>query len=320
MKYKTKITLLILFGIFNHGVFAADPWPSRPIRFVVGFGPGGANDLVARAAAQSASKELGQSIVVENKPGAGSVLGADFVAKSPNDGYTFFIGASGTLTNSMIKASMPYKDTDLVPVAFLAYSPSIIVVSAQSKVNTFKDLLALSKEGKGMNFSTAGTGSTPHFVAEMLKINTGGRYEIIPYKSGSEGMLAVISNQVDATSEASPVVLPQIQGGKLKPIASTWNKRIAALPNVPTVRELGYPQVFIGHWAGLYAPKGTPEDILDKVNQAINSGLKSKEIQDRLVPLGIEPSPGSRAEFIKFLSEEKGRLEPIIIKAQIKED
>ena len=194
------------------------------------------------------------------------------------------------------------------------------MVSAQSKVNTFKEFLALSKEGKGLNFSTAGTGSTPHFVAEMLKINTGGKYEIIPYKSGSEGMLAVISNQVDATSEASPVVLPQIQGNKLKPIASTWNKRIAALPNVPTLKELGYPQVFIGHWAGLYAPKGTPDDILEKLNQAINAGLKTKEIQDRLIPQGIEPSPGSRADFVKFLSEEKGRLEPIVIKAHIKED
>jgi len=320
MKLRNIISLIILLAYFNSGAIAADPWPNRPIRFVVGFGPGGANDLVARATAQSASKELGQSIIVENKPGAGSVLGADFVAKSANDGYTFFVGASGTLTNSLIKSSMPYKDTDLVPVAFLAYSPSIIVVSSQSKVNNFKEFLVLSKEGKGLNFSTAGTGSTPHFVAEMLKINTGGKYEIIPYKSGSEGMLAVISNQVDATSEASPVVLPQIQGGKLRPIASTWNKRISALPNVPTLKELGYPQVFIGHWAGLYAPRGTPEDILDKVNQAINAGLKSKEIQDRLIPLGIEPSPGSRAEFVKFLSEEKGRLEPIIIKANIKED
>jgi tripartite-type tricarboxylate transporter receptor subunit TctC len=133
-------------------------------------------------------------------------------------------------------------------------------------------------------------------------------------------MLAVISNQVDATSEASPVVLPQIQGNKLKPIASTWNKRIAALPNVPTLKELGYPQVFIGHWAGLYAPKGTPDDILEKINLAINAGLKTKEIQDRLIPQGIEPSPGSRADFVKFLAEEKGRLEPIIIKAHFKED
>ena len=320
MKFIKSISLITFLTLISNVVLAADPWPNRPIRFVVGFGPGGANDQVARAAAQSASKELGQSIIVENKPGAGSVLGADYVAKSVNDGYTFFVGASGTLTNSMIKSSMPYKDSDLVPVAFLAYSPSIIVVSAQSKVNTFKEFLALSKEGKGLNFSTAGTGSTPHLVAEMLKINTGGKYEIIPYKSGSEGMLAVISNQVDATSEASPVVLPQIQGNKLKPIASTWNKRIAALPNVPTLKELGHPQVFIGHWAGLYAPKGTPDDILEKLNQAINAGLKTKEIQDRLIPQGIEPSPGSRADFVKFLSEEKGRLEPIVIKAHIKED
>jgi tripartite-type tricarboxylate transporter receptor subunit TctC len=255
-----------------------------------------------------------------NKPGAGSVLGADFVAKSAPDGYTFFVSAGGIITNPMIKSSMPYKESDLVPVGLLTISPSIIVVSEDSKINNMKDLLALAKDPKGLNFSTAGTGSTPHFVAEMLKVKAGGKYEIIPYKSGSEGMVAVISNQVDATSEASVVVIPQIQGGKLKPIASTWNKRISALPNVPTTKEQGYPEVLIGHWAGVFAPKGTPDAILEKMNQAINAGLKTAAVQSRLVPQGIEPSPGTRASFIKFLADEKARLEPIVKRANMKED
>ncbi len=320
MKLRISLISLMLGMTFFQLSYAADPWPNRTIKFVVGFGPGGANDLVARVAAESASKQLGQTIIVENKPGAGSVLGADYVAKSANDGYTFFVGASGTLTNALIKSTMPYKEGDLIPVSFLAVSPSIIVVAANSKINQLKDLIAVSKEPKGINFSTAGTGSTPHFVAEMLKLSTGGKYEIIPYKSGSEGMLAVISSQVDATSEASPVVIPQIQGGKLKAIASTWNKRISALPNVPTTKELGFSDVFIGHWAGLYAPKGTPDDVLEKMNQAINAGLKTEAVTNRLVPQGIEPSPGSRADFVKFLTEEKGRLEPIIKKSNMKED
>jgi tripartite-type tricarboxylate transporter receptor subunit TctC len=270
--------------------------------------------------AEAASKQLGQPIIVENKPGAGSVLGADFVAKSAPDGYTFFVSAGGIITNPMIKPSMPYKEGDLVPVGMLAISPSIIVVSADSKINNMKDLLVLAKDPKGLNFSTAGTGSTPHFVAEMLKVKAGGKYEIIPYKSGSEGMVAVISNQVDATSEASVVVIPQIQGGKLKAIASTWNKRIAALPDVPTTKEQGYPEVFIGHWAGVFAPKGTPDAILEKMNQAINAGLKTAAVQSRLTPQGIEPSPGSRATFTKFLVDEKARLEPIVKRANMKED
>ena len=215
---------------------------------------------------------------------------------------------------------MPYKEGDLVPVGLLAISPSIIVVSADSKINSLKDLLALAKDPRGLNFSTAGTGSTPHFVAEMLRVKAGGKYEIIPYKSGSEGMVAVISNQVDATSEASVVVIPQIQGGKLKAIASTWNKRITALPNVQTTKEQGYPEVFIGHWAGVFAPKGTPDAILEKMNQAINAGLKTAAVQSRLTPQGIEPSPGSRASFAKFLADEKARLEPIVKRASMKED
>ena len=320
MKTLTKLLFVLIFSLLFGPVFAADPWPNHPIKFIVGFGPGGANDLVARVVAEAASKQLGQAIIVENKPGAGSVLGADFVAKSAPDSYTFFVGAGGTVTNPLIKKSMPYKEDDLVPVGLLAISPSIIVVSAESKVDNLKDLLALAREPKGLNFSTAGTGSTPHFVAEMLKVKAGGKYEIIPYKSGSEGMVAVISNQVDATSEASVVVIPQIQGGKLKAIASTWNKRISALPDVPTTKEQGYPEVFIGHWAGIFAPKGTPDAVLEKMNQAINAGLKSVAVQNRLTPQGIEPSPGSRAVFTKFLAEEKSRLEPIVKRAGMKED
>ena len=214
---------------------------------------------------------------------------------------------------------MPYKEGDLVPVGMLTISPSIIVVPVNSKINNLKDLFDLAKDPRGLNFSTAGTGSTPHFVAEMMKIKVGGRYEIIPYKSGSEGMTAVISNQVDATSEASVVVIPQIQGGKLKAIASTWNKRITALPNVPTTKEQGYTDIFIGHWAGVFAPKGTPAAVLDRMNQAINLALNTQAVQNRLTPQGIEPYPGSRASFTKFLTEEKNRLEPIVKRANMKE-
>jgi tripartite-type tricarboxylate transporter receptor subunit TctC len=186
---------------------AADAWPSKPIRFIVPFGPGGANDLVARAVAEFASKQLGQPIIIENKPGAGSVTGSDIVAKATPDGYTFLTPAGGVITNPMIKPKMPYAEGDLVPVAMMAVSPSIVVVPADSPIKDLKGLVAASKAGQGLNFSTAGTGSTPHFVAEMLKLKAGAKLQIVPYKSGSEGMGAVIGKQVDATSEASPVVL-----------------------------------------------------------------------------------------------------------------
>lgn len=299
---------------------AAETWPSKPIKFVVPFGPGGANDLVARAVAEAASRQLGQPIIVENKPGAGSVLGSDIVAKSAPDGYTFLAPAAGVITNAMIKAKMPYREDDLVPVALMAVSPSVIVVPADSPIKDLKGFVAASKVGKGLNFSTAGTGSTPHFVAEMLKLKTGARLQIIPYKSGSEGVVAVIGKQVDATSEASVVVLPQIKGGKLHALASTWDRRIAAMPDIPTAAEQGFPSVFIGHWSGVFAPKGTPDEILDKMNAAINAALKTPELRARLIPQGIDPIGGTRAEFAKFLLGEKTRLSQVAKSAAMKED
>ena len=298
---------------------AAD-WPAKPIKFVVPFGPGGANDLVARAVAEAAAKQLGQPIIIDNKPGAGSVLGSDIVAKSAPDGYTFLAPAGGIITNPLIKAKMPYAPDALVPVALMAVSPSLIVVPADSPYKDLKSLVAGSKQGQGLNFSTAGTGSTPHFVAEMLKVGGGAKLQIVPYKSGSEGVVAVIGKQVDATSEASVVTLPQIKGGKLRAVASTWNRRIAALPDVPTAQEQGFGNVFIGHWSGVFAPKGTPEDILNKMNAAINTALKSPELRARLIPQGIDPLGGTRADFVKFLDDEKKRLTPIVKAAQMKED
>ena len=311
--------LLLLLGTAALSAMA-DTWPSRPIRFVVPFGPGGANDLVARAVAEAASKQLGQPIIVENKPGAGSVLGADLVAKAAPDGYTFLTPAAGVVTNAMIKTKMPYREEDLVPVALMAVSPSVIVVPVDSPIKDLKGLIATSKAGKGLNFSTAGTGSTPHFVAEMLKLKSGAKIEVIPYKSGSEGMVAVIGKQVDATSEASVVVLPQIKGGKLRAIASTWNRRIAALPDLATAQEQGYANVLIGHWSGVFAPRSTPDDILDKMNSAINVALKSPELRARLIPQGIDPMGGTRADFVKFLGSEKARLGPIAKAANMRED
>ncbi|GAA0749873.1 tripartite tricarboxylate transporter substrate binding protein [Ideonella azotifigens] len=298
----------------------AAPWPSKPIHFVVPFGPGGSNDIVARAVAEATAKVLGATIIIENKPGAGSMLGADIVAKSAPDGYTFLTPAAGVITNAMIKTKMPYQEDALVPVVMMAVSPSVIVVPADSKIRDLKGLVAASKKGDGLNFSTAGTGSTPHFVAEMLKLKAGAKMQIIPFKSGSEGMSAVVGNQVDATSEGSPIVLPMIKGGKLIPIASTWSRRIAALPDLPTAQEQGFNDIVIGHWTGVFAPKGTPDAILDKLNAAVNTALKSSELRARLIPMAIDPTGGSREDFRKFLAAEKARLGPIAKAAQMRED
>jgi tripartite-type tricarboxylate transporter receptor subunit TctC len=295
-------------------------WPSKPLHFIVPFGPGGANDIVARTVAEATAKQLGQPIIIENKPGAGSMIGAAYVAKSAPDGYTFLTPAAGVITNALIKTRMPYAEDDLVPVVMMAVSPSVVVVPGDSGIKDLKGLIAASRKGPGLNFATAGTGSTPHFVAEMLKLRAGAKLQIVPFKSGSEGMAADVGNQVDATSEASPVVMSMVKAGKLKAIASTWNRRIAALPDLPTAQEQGFNDVFIGHWSGVFAPKGTPEAVLDKLNAAVNAALKSSELRAKLIPLAIDPTGGSREDFRKFLAAEKARLAPIAKAAQMKED
>lgn len=287
---------------------AADAWPNHVIKFVVPFTAGGANDLVARAAADAVGKRLGQTVVIENRPGAGGVVGADFVAKSKPDGYTFLVGAVGTVTNSLIRTKMPYAADDLIPVSLIAVSPSVIVASPSLPANNLKELIDYSKkQNGGVNFATAGSGSTPHFVEEMLK-EKGASLTPVPYKSGSESISAVIGGQVAATSEASVVVLPQIKAGKLKALGATWDKRMSAAQNIATTAEQGMPEVRIGHWAGIFAPKGTDPAILKKLNAEMTAAMQTQETRDRLLPNGIEPAGGSQESFVAFIKSERERL------------
>lgn len=300
----------------------AQTWPDRPVKWVVPFSPGGANDLVARSAAEAIAKRIGQPIVIENKPGAGAMIGTDYVAKSKADGYTFLIGAAGVVTNSFLNEKTPYADSDLVPVGMIAVSPSVIVVHPSAPFNTLKEFIDYAKaQGKGgANFATAGSGSTPHFVIEMLKDASGAEFTAIPFKSGQESVTAVLGNQVTATSESSVVVLPHIKAGKLKALAATWATRISAYPSISTTAEQGFASVRIGHWAGLFAPKGTPQSIIERMHAEIQVALKSKELQDRFIPGGIEPAPGTLAEFATFIATERERLGKIARKAGMKSE
>lgn len=303
------------------GAAAAQGWPDKPIKFIVPFSAGGANDLMARAAAKGAAQVLGQTIIIDNKPGAGGTLGANIAAKSAPDGYTFLISAAGVISNSMIKKSIPFKDSDLTPVVMIGLAPSIIVVPANSKYNNLKDFVEESKVGKGFHFATAGIGSTPHFVAELLNTRYGAKIESVPYKSGSEGVVAVMSGQVDGTSEASIVSLPHLKpGGKFKPLATTWIRRIAAYPELSTAMEQGFSELQIAHWAGIHAPTGVPSDIMDKLAAAVDAAMKSPAIAEPLKALGIEPIGGTRASFNEFVDAERARLGAVVKAAGMKEE
>jgi tripartite-type tricarboxylate transporter receptor subunit TctC len=290
---------------------AADNWPSKPIRFIVPFAAGGANDLLGRAAAEGAAKSLGVNIIVENRPGAGAVIGTDYVARADNDGYTFLISGAGVISNTMIR-KVNYKDSDLVPVAMIGLAPSVIVAPANSPYSTLKEFVEASKKGQGLHFATAGTGSTPHFVEGLLVTKYGAKLDLVPYKSGSESVTAVIGNQVDATSEASIVVIPMVKSGKLKALACTWTERIKAYPELSTAVEQGFTEIKIAHWAGVHAPAGTPDAILDKIAAAVDKSMKDPATVARLEALGIEPIGGTRASFVKFCDEERARLGGVV--------
>jgi tripartite-type tricarboxylate transporter receptor subunit TctC len=308
-------------ALFTAASAQAEPaWPTKPIRMIVPFSAGGANDLMARSAAEGASKALGQPVIVENKPGGGTTLGADLVSKAAPDGYTFLISAAGVISNSMIKKTMPYKDADLTPVAMIGLAPSVVLVPADAPYKDLKEFIAASKKGEGFHWATAGTGSTPHFVSGVLQTKYGAKLDIVPYKSGSESINAVLAKQVEATSEASIVALPFVKSGKLKALADTWTSRISAYPELSTATEQGFGDLRIAHWAGVHAPKGTPTAILDKMAAAIDAAMKTPEIANRLKAVGIEPIGGTRASFNKFVDEERARLGDVVKATGMKDE
>lgn len=296
------------------GTATAAAWPDHAITLVAPFSPGGGIDLAGRLIAKAVGEALHQPVIVENRPGAGGAIGAAHVAHSAPDGYTFLVGGNSVITNSLIRPDQPYKDEQLTPVVLMTVTPSIIVTAASNPAKDLKELLANAKRDHGgrLTFSTAGNGSAPQFVAEMLREASGMPIQPVAYKSGGEGVTAVVSGQVDATSEASVATLPLIKGGKLKALATTGDKHIASAPEIPTTTEEGYPTVRIVHWAGLLAPTGTPADILDKMNAAVNQALKTPDVQKALAQSSIDAGGGSRADFAKFATEERARLGKIV--------
>ncbi|MBV7481496.1 tripartite tricarboxylate transporter substrate binding protein [Bordetella sp. BOR01] len=300
---------------------AADTWPAKPITIVVPFSPGGANDLVARLYAKQIARDLDADVIVENRAGAGGIVGAAHVARTLPDGYTFLAASNGTVTNSLIRSDQPYKDEDIEPVALLSIVPSIIVTHPSNPATDLKDFVARARQhaDRPVTFSTAGMGSTPDFVSAMVKLESGINVQSIPYKSGSEGVTAVMGGQTDMTSEASMVTLPLIQSGKLKALATTWDKMPSA-PDIKTTAELGFPNIRIGHWEGLYARAGTPPEILDKVNAAVRKASQSREVLDTLNASSIVPGTMTRAEFTQFTQDERARLGKVVKAAHMQPD
>jgi len=298
MARRARTALFILFSLMLVPLASSAPaqaqaqgWPSRPVRVVVAFGAGGTADIVARLIADRLSPVLGQPVVVENRPGAGGNVGASAVAHSDPDGYTLLM--SGSPTHSVgphLFKNLNYDPMrDVPPVAMIASAPNLLVVNAALPVKSLDDLVKLARENPGqLTYSSAGIGTSGHLAAEMLKQAAGVDMRHVPYKSGPEAVTGVISGDVSFVFFTVPSVLPQVESGKLRALAITSVARSAVAPNVPTVAELGYPGFEALAWFALFAPRGTPQPIVDKLDAEIGKILQQPDIRKKMVELGME--------------------------------
>ena len=315
-----------LAGACTTSVLAQAPrdagrFPVKPVRMIVGFAPSGAADVPARIIAQKLSESLGQTVIVENRPGADGILAADFVAKSPPDGHTAMYITAGHAMNSILHAkTLPYHPVnDFSPVSLVASGGLTLVVNRSLPVNNLKELVALarSKPGK-LNFASAGSGGTMHLAGELLKSAAKIDMVHVPYKGGGPALTDVLSGQIELTFVGAPASMPHIRSGRLKVLAVTSARRSAALPDVPTVAELGYPGYEVAAWYGVIAPARVPAPVVSFLSGELAKVVALPDVREKLLALGIEPVGSTPEKFTEHLRSEIARWTPIIQKAGLK--
>jgi tripartite-type tricarboxylate transporter receptor subunit TctC len=296
---------------------AADKYPDKPIKIVIPFPPGGSTDSLGRAIAQKLQEKWGQPVLVENRPGASTLIGSAMVAKSPPDGYTLIVSVSSHTTNPAMQASMPF-DTlkDFTAVSMLARAPVLAVANPDYPANNIKELIALGKAGKiKLDYGSAGAGTMTHLTAELIKKQTDLDMTHILYKGGTPAMMDVMSGHLAMTFATLGQVQPQLKAGKLKALGISSDTRYASVPNIPTFKEQGL-DVVTTEWFGLLAPAGTPPAIIAKLNNEVKQIMASPELGDRLASIELA---SSTAEFLnEFIKAEVTRWSPVIKELKIK--
>ena len=283
----------------------AQPYPTKPVRIVVPFAPGGGSDFIARFMAQRLTDALGKQVIVENKPGAGGVLGIEAGIKSPPDGYTLtLIASSYTVNPSVYKLNFDPM-SDITPIIQMSQGPLLVVVRPSLPVKSIKELIALAKSKPGqVNFASSGQGSVIHLATELFDSMAGIKMNHIPYKGTGPALTDTIGGQTDIFFSSTATAMPHVQSGKLRAIAVTTAKRIPALPNVPSVAESGVPGYDVTLWHGLIGPKGLPRLIVDRLNGEVTKALKLKETAEQLQSDGVAPAGGSPEQFLAQIRKE----------------
>ena len=295
-------------------------FPNRPVKIIVPFTAGSATDILARTIGQKLSETWGQPVIVENRAGAGGTIGAGIVAKSPPDGYTLMVHSSAHAVNASMYPVLPYDTVkDFVELATLGGQPNVLVVAPSAGFKTTADLVAAAKKTPGaLNYGSAGVGSGTHINAEKFKIVAGIDAVHIPYKGTPEAIADTMTGRVTYFFSPISAALPNIREGKLVALGVSTAKRSSALPNVPTIAEGGLPGFDYNLWVGLWAPAGTPQDIVDKINADVAKVLATPDVRERLAALGAEPMVMTPAEFRKFMRDEMDDSAKVVKAANIK--
>lgn len=307
--------------LFTSVAFAQD-YPSKPIRIVAPFAPGGAVDILARIIAERLAPVYGQSVIVDNKPGASGHLGAQLVAKAPGDGYTLLVGTIGIHAAYKSYSKLTYDPAqELQPVMVIGEAPNVVVVPVTSRHKTFADFLADARaNGSRINYASAGAGSSVHMVTELFQLAIGQRMNHVPYKGSGPALVDLISGQVDVMFDNLSSSLPQVQGGKLRALAVTGPKRDPRLPDLPTVAEAGVPGYSGTSWFTLAAPASMPAALVAKLNQDVARILASPEVMARYDKLGINYAPNTPAEAVAFFKSETAKWNRVIEAARLQLD
>ncbi|MEO8120978.1 MAG: tripartite tricarboxylate transporter substrate binding protein [Rhodoferax sp.] len=300
--------------------WAQTPWPSKPVRIVVPFAPGGTTDILARAVAPELSRAFGQTFIVDNRAGAGGNLGADMVAKSPADGYTLLMGTVGTHgINKSLYSRLPYDpQKDFAPVTLVAGVPNVMVMNADKAkalgINNVPDFIRYAKAHPGQfNMASSGNGTSIHLAGELFKSMTGTYMTHIPYSGSGPAMMGMVSGNVDVMFDNLPSAMPQIKGGKLKAFAVTSAQRSAAMPDLPTIEEAARLKGFeASSWFGLLAPAGTPADVVSRLQQETAKALGSPAIKEKLLAQGAIPSGNTPQEFARFIDAEIAKWAQVV--------
>jgi tripartite-type tricarboxylate transporter receptor subunit TctC len=319
---RAAAALVISLVLAPCAVLAQD-YPARPITLVVSFSAGGNNDIRARQLGIPVGALLGKTVIVDNKPGASGNIGHDFVARAAADGYTLGIGAMGPLAvNPALYPRMPFEPLkDFTPIVMIERAPLVLVTRSDKPYKSLQDVVAAAKARPGqLTIGNAGAGGAHHLSGELFKQTAGIFMLPIPYKGGGPASQALLSGEIDMMFEQTYAALPSIQAGKTRPLAVTSARRLPSLPNVPTMAELGYPQVTVSNWLGLVAPRGTPPAVVKKLNEAFNKALATPDLREKITGPGNEIGGGTPEEFAAFMAAENRRWAALVKSAGIKLD